>query len=115
FDLKHGRGAIVDIEFIVQYSLLRWAHEHPELARWTDNVRQLETLQSEHLLREENAERLTEAYKSYREFLHRLNLQQEPGRAELDAFSLQRELVVTTWEEIFLPMLAHTPGPDTDL
>jgi glutamate-ammonia-ligase adenylyltransferase len=115
FDLKHGRGAIVDIEFIVQYSLLRWAHEHPELARWTDNVRQLEILQSEQLLREENAERLTAAYKSYRDSLHRLNLQQEPGRAELDAFSLQRELVVTTWAEMFFPMLAPKCGTDTNI
>ncbi len=44
FDLKQGRGGIADIEFMVQYSVLRWAARHPELADWTDNVRLLETL-----------------------------------------------------------------------
>jgi glutamate-ammonia-ligase adenylyltransferase len=31
FDLKQGRGGIADIEFMVQYSVLRWAAEHPDL------------------------------------------------------------------------------------
>src|SRR5690606_23174264 len=31
FDLKQDRGGIADIEFIVQYAVLRWAAEYPEL------------------------------------------------------------------------------------
>lgn len=30
-DLKHGRGGIVDIEFVVQYLLLAHGHAHPEV------------------------------------------------------------------------------------
>jgi glutamate-ammonia-ligase adenylyltransferase len=100
FDLKHGRGAIVDIEFIVQYSLLRWAHEHPELARWTDNVRQLEGLGEAGLFDKDLADSLTHAYKVLREMVHRLNLQQEKGRAHLSAFETETRLVASAWEQL---------------
>src|SRR5690606_39148638 len=97
FDLKHGRGAIVDIEFLVQYSLLRWAHEHPALARWTDNIRQLESLRNEGRLSLERAEQLTDAYKSYREVLHSRNLQKESCRVPINEWSTQREQVILLW------------------
>ena len=32
-DLKHDAGAIVDIEFMVQYAVLGWASKHPVLSR----------------------------------------------------------------------------------
>ena len=44
FDLKHGPGGITDIEFMVQYAVLRWAGAHPPLLAWTDNLRLLETI-----------------------------------------------------------------------
>src|SRR5581483_5414172 len=31
FDLKHDRGGMIDIEFVVQYLVLAHAHAHPEL------------------------------------------------------------------------------------
>ncbi len=41
FDLKQGRGGIADIEFMVQFGVLRWAREAPDLTDFTDNVRLL--------------------------------------------------------------------------
>ena len=32
-ELKHDAGAIVDIEFMVQYAVLGWASKHPVLSR----------------------------------------------------------------------------------
>jgi glutamate-ammonia-ligase adenylyltransferase len=101
FDLKHGRGGIIDIEFMVQYALLRWGHQHPELARWTDNIRQLETLSDRNIFDAETAVRLTSAYKAFRETLHRLNLQQQPTRAPVDEFQDQLNNVKSTWEKVF--------------
>lgn len=101
FDLKHGRGAIVDIEFIVQYSILRWAHEHPTLAQWTDNIRQLESLEAKSLFGVRTVEELTDAYKAYRETLHRVNLQQLLGRRAIADFVERRDLVVKVWRELF--------------
>ena len=31
FSLKQGSGGIVDIEFMVQFAVLAWSHEHPQL------------------------------------------------------------------------------------
>ncbi|MGH8459602.1 MAG: bifunctional [glutamate--ammonia ligase]-adenylyl-L-tyrosine phosphorylase/[glutamate--ammonia-ligase] adenylyltransferase, partial [Nevskiales bacterium] len=45
FDLKHGRGGITDIEFMVQYAVLRDAAAQPELVRYSDNIRQLDGLE----------------------------------------------------------------------
>lgn len=100
FDLKHGRGAIVDIEFIVQYSLLRWSHEYPALAEWTDNIRQLEALREAGLFDKGVADSLAHAYKAFRETAHRLNLQQEKGRADLSAFEIETRLVTCAWEQL---------------
>lgn len=99
FDLKHGSGAMVDIEFIAQYAVLAWAHIHPELARWTDNIRILETLQQNGLCSEQIANGLIEAYKAYRSTAHRLNLQQQPGRAALSDFARERGSVIAAWQE----------------
>lgn len=44
FHLKQGRGAIVDIEFMVQYAVLVWSHQHPALSEISDNIRILEIL-----------------------------------------------------------------------
>jgi glutamate-ammonia-ligase adenylyltransferase len=100
FDLKHGSGAIVDIEFIVQYAVLAWAHEHSALTRWTDNIRILETLQQENLCGEATAAALIAAYKSYRSAAHRRSLQQQSSIVALADFADQRRAVLTAWKDL---------------
>ena len=80
FDLKQGYGGIVDIEFLVQYLVLRHAHSHIELQRWTDNVRLLQALMETQVLSPQNAHFLRETYLACRQTVHRLNLQQKPAR-----------------------------------
>ena len=43
-DVKQDPGGITDIEFLVQYLVLREAYRYPDLVRWSDNIRQLEAL-----------------------------------------------------------------------
>jgi [glutamine synthetase] adenylyltransferase / [glutamine synthetase]-adenylyl-L-tyrosine phosphorylase len=50
FDLKQDAGGIVDIEFMVQYAALARSREHPELLRYTDNIRILEGLEQAGLM-----------------------------------------------------------------
>jgi glutamate-ammonia-ligase adenylyltransferase len=104
FDLKQGTGAIVDIEFMVQYAVLAWAHAHPALTHWTDNIRILETLQHEQLLDTKTAEGLIAAYKAYRSITHRLKLQQLPGRASTTELANERELVTSNWKHLIGPL-----------
>ncbi|MCP3908038.1 MAG: bifunctional [glutamate--ammonia ligase]-adenylyl-L-tyrosine phosphorylase/[glutamate--ammonia-ligase] adenylyltransferase [Oceanicoccus sp.] len=100
FHLKHGTGAIVDIEFMVQYAVLAWSHQHPALAVYTDNIRILEALQQQGLFSIAEAEALTEAYKAYRAHAHRLSLQQQPSEVPLADFARHRQAVVTLWLQV---------------
>ncbi|ARN73899.1 bifunctional [glutamate--ammonia ligase]-adenylyl-L-tyrosine phosphorylase/[glutamate--ammonia-ligase] adenylyltransferase [Oceanicoccus sagamiensis] len=100
FHLKHGTGAIVDIEFMVQYAVLAWSHQHPALAVFTDNIRILEALQQAGLFSIAEAEALTEAYKAYRAHAHRLSLQQQASEVPLADFAQHRAAVVTKWLQV---------------
>jgi glutamate-ammonia-ligase adenylyltransferase len=98
FELKQGRGGIVDIEFLVQYLVLAYAHRHPNLTRWTDNVRLLVTLIDSGLIDHATAYRLREAYLTYRAAVHRLSLQNQPPIVPAERFAAKREYVTSAWE-----------------
>jgi glutamate-ammonia-ligase adenylyltransferase len=100
FDLKQGQGGIADIEFMVQYAVLRWAAEHPDLAIWTDNIRQLETLARLNLLPGAAARDLTAAYKALRAAYHRSALQEQPKTVPDDALLAERACVRERWHEL---------------
>ncbi|MEJ2037499.1 MAG: bifunctional [glutamate--ammonia ligase]-adenylyl-L-tyrosine phosphorylase/[glutamate--ammonia-ligase] adenylyltransferase, partial [Desulfosarcinaceae bacterium] len=97
FDLKQGRGGIVDIEFLVQYLVLRHAHQHPEIVRWTDNVRLLQALNGAGILDETTAFDLRRAYLLLRAAVHRLNLQGLSTQIDDDRFESIRSLVGRCW------------------
>ncbi len=101
FHLKQGSGGIVDIEFMVQFAVLAWAHSHPELARWSDNVRILEVLGKEGLFSSDEAQDLTRAYLDYRGAAHQLALQQEPTEVSTAQFSDQISRVQGRWQALF--------------
>ncbi len=100
FDLKQGHGGIADIEFMVQYLVLRWAARYPALADWTDNIRLLETLTRLDLLPGTATEDLTDAYKALRAAYHRSALQEQPTRVPDDQLVGPREQVRTWWREL---------------
>jgi glutamate-ammonia-ligase adenylyltransferase len=78
FDLKQSRGGIVDIEFLVQFLVLKHSRNHPDLVLWTDNIRILESLDAEGIITGCQSERLQNAYILMRKTIHRLNLQEKP-------------------------------------
>ncbi len=100
FDLKQDEGAIVDIEFMVQYAVLAWSHACPELLRYTDNIRILENLAAAGLLAPEDAELLTEAYKAYRSAAHRQALQNAPASVSVEEFQEYRAAVSRLWRRL---------------
>jgi glutamate-ammonia-ligase adenylyltransferase len=97
FDLKQGSGGIVDIEFMVQYTVLRWAHDYPDLLVWTDNIRLLETMSRLGLLNDYAAERMMGIYKVLRAAYHRSALQDLPALLEGGKLSEERALVQDIW------------------
>ena len=97
FDLKQGRGGITDIEFMVQYAVLRWAASCPALTGWSDNIRLLETLAREGLLAGEAAEGLILAYQRLRHAYHRCTLQERPALVAQEELREERAVVERQW------------------
>ncbi|MCY1495495.1 Bifunctional glutamine synthetase adenylyltransferase/adenylyl-removing enzyme [compost metagenome] len=102
FDLKQDAGGIVDIEFMVQYAALAWSRQHPELVRYTDNIRILDGLEQANLLAGDEVRLLQEAYKAYRSAAHRQALQKQPGVVGGDQFHAERQGVMRIWRELGL-------------
>lgn len=70
FDLKHATGAIVDVEFLVQYLILANSSVYPSLCKWTDKIRLIESLAQAGLLQAGEADSLCDAYLGYRSAAH---------------------------------------------
>lgn len=100
FDLKQGRGGIVDIEFMVQYAVLRWAFDHPQLLRWSDNIRLLEELAAARLLGGRLAEELADAYRALRTAYHRATLAEQEGPVAAEQLQEERQRVVEIWRQV---------------
>jgi glutamate-ammonia-ligase adenylyltransferase len=98
FDLKQGVGGIADIEFLVQYLVLRNAADHPAVIHYSDNIRQLGTLSAANCLDEAVARRLQQIYKKFRLRLHRLALDGRPPIVDDSEFVQERNEVRSIWD-----------------
>ena len=99
FDLKHDRGGIVDIEFMVQYQVLAHAETHPELATYTDNIRQLDGLSDSGCISTVDADALKTAYIRYRTLNHEAILAGRKGRVEFAEVENERQSVESLWAQ----------------
>ncbi|MEK6805863.1 MAG: bifunctional [glutamate--ammonia ligase]-adenylyl-L-tyrosine phosphorylase/[glutamate--ammonia-ligase] adenylyltransferase [Pseudomonadota bacterium] len=99
FDVKQGRGGVTDIEFITQFLVLRDAHRAPELARWSDNWRQLEVLETAGSVSRLQKETLIRVYRAYRAWLHARSLQSQDQVAEDSVFEAERAEIRALWQE----------------
>jgi glutamate-ammonia-ligase adenylyltransferase len=104
FDLKQGVGGITDIEFLVQFLVLRYAAEYPELTTWTDNVRILEQVAKLDLLPAEQANQLIATYVRCREWLHQLALD-DRGNVTHQPVVKERKVVTEAWQHCFAAVL----------
>ncbi len=94
FDLKQDKGGIVDIEFIVQYLVLKNSFRTPSLVKWTDNVRILDALADAKLIDKKESNTLKEAYLIMRKNIHRLVLEEKPHIVPLREFySIKTEVI----------------------
>lgn len=101
FDLKQGAGGIADIEFMVQFAVLRGAHSIPKLCEYTDNIRLLAGLAEHGLLSAEDAAQLSDAYRAYRAEVHRRALQDQAAVVSETAFPVERAVVQRLWRHFF--------------
>ncbi|KAA1171617.1 bifunctional [glutamate--ammonia ligase]-adenylyl-L-tyrosine phosphorylase/[glutamate--ammonia-ligase] adenylyltransferase [Marinobacter salinexigens] len=102
FHIKHDAGGIVDIEFMVQYLMLAWSSDHPELTQWSDNIRQMEELGRAGLIPVEDTERLREAFIALRSTIHRRALQNLNSQVEGGSFPEERTYIRAMWKKVMM-------------
>lgn len=100
FDLKQDAGGVADLEFLVQFWMLRWADRYPEIVTFSDNIRQLESLASGNIVPQSRVDFLVDTYRQYRQRLHRLSLDGAKNLVGDQEFVAQRRGVIEVWEEV---------------
>jgi glutamate-ammonia-ligase adenylyltransferase len=104
FDLKHDRGGMVDIEFIVQYLVLAYSHRHGDLVRNLGNIALLQMAGGMRLIDTALGREVADAYRTFRRLQHRMRLNGaerariEPGEVESEAAAVRR-----LWRDVFGP------------
>ncbi len=102
FDLKHDRGGIIDVEFIVQFLVLGYAHAHPVLTGNIGNLALLKLAAELKLLPADLTEQVRNGYREFRRLQHGLRLNNEKyTRVEAPAVKEQREAVLKLWDWVF--------------
>ena len=101
FDIKHDRGGIIDVEFIVQYLVLGYAHQHEALTGNIGNLALLKLASSLALVAENEGLAAHDAYRRFRQLQHSLRLQGERyARIEPDAVRPEAEAVRALWRSV---------------
>ncbi|AEJ00657.1 Glutamate-ammonia-ligase adenylyltransferase [Nitrosomonas sp. Is79A3] len=116
FDIKHDRGGIIDVEFIVQYLVLGYSSQYPQLTGNIGNIALLKLAGELGLIPMDTAEQVRSAYREFRRIQHRQRLNGDAdmtGGAPIDGQAQKftrvegshlkddRMAVLALWEKVF--------------
>jgi glutamate-ammonia-ligase adenylyltransferase len=102
FDLKHDAGGMIDIEFIVQYLVLRHAASYPQLTANAGNIALLRTCGELGLIDPALALDAADAYRALRRLQHQVRLQgQDNARVDPHLVAGHAAQVVRLWQQCF--------------
>lgn len=116
FDVKHDHGGIIDVEFIVQYLVLGYAHHYPQLTGNIGNIALLKLAGELGLTSAKKANAVLIAYRELRRTQHQLRLSGIPeatgttlskdttqkfARVTSNYLSDARQAVCLLWEDVF--------------
>ena len=97
--LKISPGGILDIEFMVQYAVLAHAANHPAITLHTDNIRILELMAGEHLIKPEEAKEIADIYRVYRQVVHDTVLYQQYQDTGKQALATYGHRISHYWQQ----------------
>ncbi len=101
FDLKHDPGGLVDVEFIVQYLVLGYSHQHAELTGNLGNIALLKIAGDLGLIAPALAEQVRNAYRDYRRMQHALRLNGARPRVAPEQVQQRVDAVRELWHQVF--------------
>lgn len=113
FDIKHSPGGMIDVEFAVQYLILAFSHQHPELLDNKGNIALLDRAEHAGLLPAGVGHAAGQAYRELRRIQHRARLDDAPTKFTLEqmpALVPLKEAVLALWLAVF-PAAPTAPPP----
>jgi glutamate-ammonia-ligase adenylyltransferase len=107
FDLKHDEGGMIDIEFIVQYLVLRHAAAYPQLTANVGNIALLKLCGTLGLIDAGLADGAADAYRALRRLQHQVRLQaHDHTRVDRHLVDGHPDNVIALWNLCFHPAAA---------
>jgi glutamate-ammonia-ligase adenylyltransferase len=102
FDVKHDRGGMIDVEFVVQYLVLAHAHRHRDLTGNLGNIALLGMAAGHALVAPELARECQDAYREFRRLQHALRLNgAQFARVPAERVAAQVRAVRALWARVF--------------
>jgi glutamate-ammonia-ligase adenylyltransferase len=101
FDVKHSIGAMVDVEFAVQYLVLAHAQAHPSLLGNVGNIALLLNAENAGLLPKGVGQAAADAYRTLRRVQHRARLDEQPTQVPQAELASECEAIVVLWQSVF--------------
>jgi len=101
FDIKHDRGGMVDVEFIVQFLVLAHAHAHEQLLANRGNIGLLALAGELGLVEATAAQSVANAYRRFRQLQHSLRLNgAQRARVDRDHVCVEIAAVLQLWRSV---------------
>jgi len=102
FDLKHDNGGMIDIEFIVQFLVLRDSAQHAQLTGDIGNIALLKLCGELGLIDQTLSGKVADAYRTFRKMQHQIRLQgAERARVETERVAEEIANVEALWSAVF--------------
>lgn len=102
FDLKHDSGGMIDIEFIVQFLILKYAKTYPELTGNIGNIALLVLCEKLGLIPKDLGQQVASIYRNFRRQQHHIRLQgADVSRVEIPLVQKEIEAVRQLWDFVF--------------
>ena len=101
FDVKHSPGAMMDVEFAVQYLVLAHGAAHPELHDNVGNIALLQRAETAGLVPAGIGVAAADAYRELRRAQHKARLDEQDTHFAPEALASQRDAVLALWRCVF--------------
>jgi len=99
FDIKHDRGGMVDIEFMVQFLVLAYSNKHPQLTANSGNLALLKCSGELGLIDAQQAQAVCRIYRNLRALQHKMRLNNQT-QCRVDAAEIDTAPVLALWETL---------------
>jgi glutamate-ammonia-ligase adenylyltransferase len=101
FEVKHSAGAMMDVEFAVQFLVLAHGGAHPALLDNAGNIALLQRAEAARLLPAGVGVAAADAYRELRRMQHRARLDEQPTHVEPASVAMHRDAVLALWRAVF--------------